>query len=136
MTDSEKKALQAREKQEVSTAAEQTRPGPTFTPAVDIFETETGITLLADMPGVKAKDLDIDLRDDVLTLAGEVGSPEGSDEVDVLREYRTGKYIRQFTLSEAIDQSKISADLKNGVLRLVLPKAEKAVPRKITVKAG
>ena len=136
MTDTEKKALQAREKQEVSTAAEQTRPGPTFTPAVDIFETETGLTLLADMPGVKAKDLDIDLRDDILTLAGEVASPEGLDEVDVLREYRTGKYVRQFTLSEAIDQSKISADLKNGVLRLVLQKVEKAVPRKISVKAG
>ena len=136
MTDSEKKDLQAREKQEVSTTAEQTRPGPTFTPSVDIFETETGITLLADIPGVKANDLDIDLRDNVLTLAGEVASPEGSDEVDVLREYRTGKYVRQFTLSEAIDQSKINADLKNGVLRLVLPKAEKAVPRKIMVKAG
>ena len=136
MTDSEKRDLHARGKQEVSGTAEQTRPGPTFTPPVDIFETETGITLLADMPGVKAKDLDIDLRDNILTLAGEVASPEGSDEVDVLREYRTGKYVRQFTLSEAIDQSKINADLKNGVLRLVLPKAEKAVPRKIMVKAG
>ena len=136
MKDTEKKDLQAREKQEVSTAAEQTRPGPTFTPSVDIFETETGITLLADMPGVNTKGLDIDLRDDILTLAGEVASPEGSDEADVLREYRTGKYVRQFTLSEAIDQSKISADLKHGVLRLVLPKAEKAVPRKITVRAG
>lgn len=136
MTDIEKKDLQAREKQEVSTTAEQTKPGPTFTPSVDIFETETGITLLADIPGVKAKDLDIDLRDNVLTLAGEVASPEGSDEMDVLREYRTGKYVRQFTLSEAIDQSKINADLNNGVLRLVLPKAEKAVPRKIMVKAG
>jgi HSP20 family protein len=136
MTDSEKKDLQAREKQEVSATAEQTRPGPTFTPSVDIFETETGITLLADIPGVKAKDIDIDLRDNILTLAGEVASPEGSDEMDVLKEYRTGKYVRQFTLSEAIDQSKINADLKNGVLRLVLPKAEKAVPRKITVKAG
>jgi HSP20 family protein len=136
MTDTERKALQAREKKEVSTAAEQTKPGPTFTPAVDIFETETGLTLLADMPGVKAKDLDIDLRDDILTLVGEVAAPEGSDEVDVLKEYRTGKYVRQFTLSEAIDQSKISADLKNGVLRLVLPKAEKAVPRKISVMAG
>jgi len=136
MTDSEKKTLQAKEKKEVSTAAEQTRTGPTFTPAVDIFETETGLTLLADMPGVKTKDLDIDLRDDILTLAGRVAPPEGADELDVIREYRTGKYVRQFTVSEAIDQSKISAQLKDGVLRLVLPKAEKAVPRKITVKAG
>jgi HSP20 family protein len=136
MTGSEKKTLQAKEKKELSAAAEQTRTGPIFTPAVDIFETETGLTLLADMPGVKTKDLDIDLRDDILTLAGRVAHPEGADEVDVIREYRTGKYVRQFTVSEAIDQSKISAQLKDGVLRLVLPKAEKTVPRKITVKAG
>lgn len=136
MTAEETKALEAKEKQELSTAAEQTRPGPTFTPAVDIFENEKEITLLADMPGVKAKDLDIDLREDVLTLSGAVESPEGPSERAVVREYRTGRYVRQFTLSDRTDQSKIDAELKDGVLRLVLPKAEKAVPRKITVKAG
>ena len=136
MTAHETKALEAKEKQELSTATEQMRPGPTFTPAVDIFENEKEITLLADMPGVRTKDLDIDLREDVLTLTGEVKSPEGPNERIVLREYRTGRYVRQFTLSDAIDQSKIDAELKNGVLRLVLPKAEKAVPKKITVKGG
>lgn len=136
MTDSQVKALRAREKREVMPAAEHTKPGPTFTPAVDIFETDTALTLLADMPGVKAKDLDIDLRDDVLTLTGEVEPPEGSDEVDVLREFITGKYFRQFTLSEAIDQSKIEGGLEDGILRLTLAKVEKATPRKITVTAG
>jgi HSP20 family protein len=136
MTAEEAKALEAKEKQELSAPAEQTRPGPTFTPAVDIFENNKEITLLADMPGVKAKDLDIDLRDDVLTLSGGVESPEGPVERVVLREYRTGRYVRQFTLSDAIDQANIDAELKDGVLRLVLPKAKKAVPKKIKVKAG
>lgn len=136
MTGSEAKALEAKEKQEVSTHVEQTRPGATFTPAVDIFETDTGITLLADMPGVKAKDLDIDLQKSVLTIKGDVPSPEGPSETDVFREYNTGSYVRQFALSDAIDQSKIDAELKDGVLKLVMPKAEKAVPRKISVKKG
>ncbi|MGD8758036.1 MAG: Hsp20/alpha crystallin family protein [Deltaproteobacteria bacterium] len=136
MTASEAKALEAKEKQEMSTDVEQTRPGATFTPAVDIFETDTGITLLADMPGVKAKDLDIDLQKSVLTIKGDVDSPEGPNETYVLREYSTGAYVRQFALSDAIDQSKIDAELKDGVLTLVMPKAEKAMPRKIAVKTG
>jgi len=136
MTAREAKALEAKEKQEMSTDVEQTRPGATFTPAVDIFETDTGITLLADMPGVKAKDLDLDLQKNVLTIKGDAASPEGPNETDVLREYSTGAYVRQFALSDAIDQSKIDAELKDGVLTLVMPKAEKAVPRKIAVKTG
>jgi HSP20 family molecular chaperone IbpA len=136
MADTESKALQAKEKAEVTTPAEQTRPGLVFTPAVDIFETEKEITLLADMPGVKAGDLNIDLNENVLTLDGEVESPEGSDEADVIREYQTGKYYRQFTLSQVIDQSKIDAEMKGGVLRLRLPKVEAATPRKITVKSS
>ena len=134
MADTASKALQAKEKAEVSTPSEQMRPGLVFTPAVDIFETDKEITLLADMPGVNAGDLNIDLRENVLTLDGEARSPEGSGEVDVIREYRTGKYYRQFTLSQVIDQAKIDAELKDGVLRLMLPKVEAATPRKIPVK--
>ncbi|MFP4085565.1 MAG: Hsp20/alpha crystallin family protein [Desulfobacteraceae bacterium] len=134
MADTEK-SLQPKEKTEVTTPAEQTKPGLVFTPAVDIFETDTEITLLADMPGVSAGDLNIDLNENVLTLDGDVESPEGADETDIIREYRTGKYQRQFTLSQVIDQSKIDAELKDGVLRLRLPKVEAATPRKITVNA-
>jgi HSP20 family molecular chaperone IbpA len=134
MAEIETKALKAKEKKVVPTPAERTKPGPTFTPAVDIFETDREITLVADIPGVKADSLDIDLRDNVLTLAGEVETPEGQGEVDVLREYDTGKYLREFTLSEMIDQSKIEAELKDGVLRLTLPKVEAVSPRKVTVK--
>lgn len=134
MAEMETKALKAKEKREVPAPAEGTRPGPAFTPAVDIFETDREITLVADIPGVKADNLDIDVRDNVLTLVGEVEAPEGQGEVDVLREYDTGKYLREFTLSEMIDQSKIEAELKEGVLRLTLPKVEAVSPRKVTVK--
>lgn len=132
----ETKEIQAKEKQEMSVPAEQTTPGPVFTPAVDIFETEKEITLLADLPGVKSDDLNIDLRDNTLTLTGDVSPWEEAEENDLLIEYEIGRYYRQFTLSEVIDQDKIDAQLNDGVLRLALPKVEKATPRKISVKAG
>jgi HSP20 family protein len=118
----------------VPTVPDQTRPGIVYSPPVDIFESDNSITVLADMPGVKAEDLEIDLRESVLTLTGRVTAPDGAKEADVLREYRSGTFFRQFTLSEAIDQSKIDAKLSDGVLRLELPKVERARPRQITVK--
>lgn len=133
---SDTKELQARGKQEIAAPAEQTQPGPVFTPAVDIFETETALTLLADMPGVASDDMIIDLRDDVLTITGAVKPFEGEDEQDVLVEFDVGRFHRQFSLSETIDQSRIEAKLADGVLRLTLPKAAKAVPRKIAVSAS
>ncbi|MCG6906679.1 MAG: Hsp20/alpha crystallin family protein [Desulfobacteraceae bacterium] len=135
MADRESKEIQVKDKQEVTSPAEQTRPGLVFTPDVDIFETETTITMLADLPGVRPEDLNIDLRDNTLTISGEIFPVEGGDEEDILIEYETGKYYRQFTLSEVIAQDKIDAKLTNGVLRLTLPKVEKAMPRKITVAA-
>jgi HSP20 family protein len=129
------KELKIKEKQEVSTQAEQTRPGLVFTPSVDIFETDKELVLLADMPGVKAKDLNIDLRDDTLTLTGDVQPDQNPGESTIFIEYEVGKYYRQFSLSEIIDQTKIDAQLKDGVLRLTLPKIEKATPRKIAVQA-
>jgi HSP20 family protein len=136
MADTQSKELKVREKQEVASPAEQTSPGLVFTPAVDIFETDKEITLLADMPGVKANDLTIDLRDNILTLSADIAPVENANEEDILVEYETGKYYRQFTLGELINQEKIDAKLNDGVLRLRLPKVEKATPKKIVVKAG
>ncbi len=132
----ESKELQAKEKQTVPDVVEQTRPGLVFTPDVDIFETDHDITLLADMPGVSTEDVNIDLKDGVLTISGDVKPWGDTAASDVLIEFDIGKYYRQFTLSDAIEQEKIDAKFEDGVLRLVLPKAEKAVPRKITVTAG
>jgi len=134
MTDS--KEIKVKEKQEVTTPAEQTIPGLVFTPEVDIFETDQAITLLADIPGVKPEKLNIDLRDNILTITGDVDRLQTADEELLVMEYETGRYYRQFTLSEVIDQTKIDAKLYLGVLRLSLPKVAKAAPRKIAITAG
>jgi len=136
MAEKENKELKVREKQEVTSPAEQTAPGLVFTPAVDIFETEKEITLLADMPGVKAEDLNIDLRDNTLTLAAECWPAGVADEQSIMMEYESGRYYRQFTLGELINQEKIDARLEDGVLHLSLPKVEKATPKKISVKTA
>lgn len=119
-----------------SALAEQTRAGATFVPAVDIFESKDAITLMADMPGVNAGRLQVDLREGVLTLRGDVADDVGEDEVSIVREYESGTYLRQFTLSDAIDQDRIQARLTNGVLRLTLPKIEQAKPRQISIQTG
>jgi HSP20 family protein len=118
------------------TTPEQTRPGPVYSPSVDIFENDHSIMVLADMPGVKVEDLNIDLRESVLTLTGRVTSPGGEKETVVFREYEPGTFFRQFTLAETIDQAKIDAKLIDGVLRLELPKVEKARPRQIAVRTS
>lgn len=131
----ESTSMQKTESKDMRSMPEQTRPGAIYSPAVDIFENDSTITVLADMPGLKAQDLEIDLRDSVLTLTGRVAPSDGPLQSSVLREYQPGTYFRQFTLAETIDQSKIDAQLKDGVLRLELPKVEKARPRQITVRA-
>lgn len=137
MTEAEKKEIQVREKQEVASPAEQTRPGLVFTPDVDIFESDTAITLLADLPGIEPERITIDLRDGVLTLTADTEPPMSREnETPLLVEYQTGQYRRQFTLSEVIDQAQIDAKYTDGVLRLTLPKVAKATPRKISVQAG
>jgi len=134
MTTEARGNIQPTEKPGMPSMPEQTRPGPVYTPPVDIFENDHSITVLADMPGVKAQDLKIDLRENMLTLSGHAAAPEEGKESDVIREYRSGTFFRQFTLSETIDQAKIDAKLTDGVLRLELPKVDKAKPRQITVR--
>jgi HSP20 family protein len=116
---------------EIMSAAEITREGPVYTPRVDIWENEKELTLVADVPGVEPDGLEIDLRDNVLTIMGKVKPEE--DHRYLLKEYGVGNYYRQFTVSEVIDQERIAAAVKNGVLTLTLPKVEKAKPRKIQV---
>jgi HSP20 family protein len=127
--------IQKTETAPLSARPEQTRSGAVYTPAVDIFENDHAITVLADLPGVKAEDLRIDLRESVLTLTGRVTAPDIRDELHVLREYEPGMFFRQFTLGETIEQSKIDAKLTDGVLRLELPKLERARPRQIAVRS-
>jgi HSP20 family protein len=128
--------LQVTEKKEVQPSqGELTYEGTYFTPAVDIFGTEKELVLLADLPGVDGNAVEVDLRDDTLTIVGKVPptTPEGEP---LLTEYQTGNYYRSFRITEIVDQSKITASMSDGVLKLVLPKVEKAVPRKIPITAG
>lgn len=127
------KDLQVQEKQELQTKSESTRNVPIFVPAVDIFESPNELTLLADMPGVPIENVDIDLDNDQLTIRGIADAVQEEGTV-LLREYSVGDYYRQFTLSNAIDRERIQASMKDGVLKVVLPKAEAAKPRKIEVK--
>jgi HSP20 family protein len=127
--------LQIAEKMEAPATGESTRDVPVFVPAVDIYESENSLTLVADMPGVPLEKIDIDLDSDQLTIRGTVPKWEGKGKV-LFQEYAYGDYYRQFTLSSDIDREKIQASMKDGVLKLVLPKAEAAKPRKIAVKSS
>lgn len=129
--------LKAQEKVEVgaTSPAEPTSSEPIFTPLVDILESDTGLTLVADMPGVSPDNLSIDLADRVLTIMGRVEKDADDNFKTLSTEYGVGDFYRQFTISEVIDQDQISASLKNGVLTLELPKIAPAQPRKISVQA-
>lgn len=113
---------------------ERTRSGKVYSPAVDIVERKEDILLIADMPGVDDKSLEITLEKDVLTLDGRVETklPEGHRLL--ISEYGTGDYHRVFKLSDEIDREKIMATVKHGVLRLTLPKTEAVRTRKIPVR--
>ncbi len=99
---------------------------------MDIYDNSTELVLLADMPGVETGGVEIDLKDDILTILGKVHD-EGGQGQPILSEYRVGNYFRTFRLTEVVDQSKITAAMADGVLKLTMPKVEKAVPRKIPI---
>ena len=129
-------AVQQKETQDVE-RVERTRSGRTFLPATDIVETENEIILYTDMPGVDEKSVDITLENGLLTIQGNVAVSEDNEDLEsVYTEFQVGDYYRSFTLSDEIDREKIQAKLKDGVLKLVLPKAETVKARKITVEAG
>ncbi len=125
--------LQAQEKQEVTKAEETTIPARFFVPQTDIFEDEESLTIILEMPGVNKENVTADLENDVLRIEGKIDFSKYEDLEPVYTEYNIGHYKRAFTLSNKIDQSKISADMENGVLKLILPKSEEVKPRKIAV---
>jgi HSP20 family protein len=126
--------MQVREKR-TAAQGEGTRPGPVFEPAVDIHETEREITVIADVPGAGPGDVEMDLRESVLTLSARIRPLEGGWR-PLYREYETGGYLRQFRIGQQVDQAGIAAQLRDGVLTVTLPKAEHALPRRIEVKTG
>jgi HSP20 family protein len=131
----EKDEIQLRDKKEMELRGEPTQSRPVFLPAVDIYESKEALVLIADMPGVNTGGVEIHLEDGELTIRGRL-EQEQIDAIPVYTEYRSGDYYRNFTLSNIIDQQKIEASMKDGVLRIIFPKAETARPRQITVDAG
>jgi HSP20 family molecular chaperone IbpA len=115
--------------------AERTRDVATYTPRFDIVETDDELVLYGDLPGVSREGLDIRFENGELTIEGKV-EPRHAECEFLYGEYGIGDFYRSFSISEAIDAEKVSAELHNGVLTLHLPKAESAKPRKIPVKAG
>jgi HSP20 family protein len=127
--------MATREKQQVQ-GNERTRPGRYFIPEVDICEYDESLRLWADMPGVTDKDVTVALKDGVLTIEGSV-TPAAYDKLAPLyTEYNVGNYFRQFTLNAEVDESGITAKMRDGVLTVDLPKREQVKPRTIQVTAG
>jgi HSP20 family protein len=126
------KQLPVREKQQ--TPEPGTYAGQYFEPTVDIYETEEALIVSADVPGAVPEEIQTDVRENLLTLTARIAALD-SRWKPLYREYSSGHYVRQFRLGQQIDQSRITAELKDGVLKLTLPKAERARSRRIEVKS-
>lgn len=105
-----------------------------FTPPIDIYDSEEGLVLLADLPGVSIQTLELQVQDNKLTLFGRVMPPVPEGAQTRHQEYEVGDFLRSFILSDEVDHERISATMSNGVLKVVLPKAEKGQPRRIEVR--
>ena len=106
----------------------------TLTPAVDIFETPEGLGVVVDMPGADKSDIEVDVRDNVLTIKGTSRSLLPGE--PLLREYQLLNFFRQFQLGDKVDQEKIRAEMKYGVLTVHLPMVKEKQPKKITVEVA
>jgi len=130
-TNSQKLAVS--EKKELAGAQEKTVPGRFFVPATDVFETEEGLTLVMEMPGVGRENLDVSLEDGVLRVEGRLDFSRYAGMEPVYTEYNVGHYARSFSLSDKIDQDNIDARLEDGVLTLTLPRSPATRPRRIEI---
>ena len=133
MAGTEGKSLEVQKKKELVETEEKTVPARYYVPNTDIYETEDALTVVVEMPGVERDKVDIDIENDVLLIEGLIDFARYAEMQPVYTEYNVGHYSRKFSLSNKIDQNKISAEMKDGVLTLTLPKAEAAKPRKIKI---
>jgi len=132
MTD-QTKTLDVQKEQELSVEGEQTRDRDLFVPRTDILESDDEIVVIADLPGVDPEHVEITLERNVLTINASALEEDLQGYSLVYSEYASGDYQRRFVLSDTIDREKISASVKDGVLRLRLPKAAPAKARKISI---
>ena len=125
--------LQVQHKREMEKKQETTVSWRTYLPVTDIFETDQALNVVLEMPGVGKDAVDVSVEDDVLAIDGRIDYSKYEGLQPVYTEYNVGHYARSFQLSSKIEQGNIHAELKDGVMTLVLPKAEKAKPRKIKI---
>jgi HSP20 family molecular chaperone IbpA len=125
--------LQVQQKREVEKAEEPTTPMRAFLPTTDIFETEDALTVLLEMPGVDRDNIDVSVENGMLTVEGKINFKKYDGLQPIYSEYNIGPYRRTFRISSRIAQDKIRAEMRDGVVCLVLPKAEEAKPRRIQV---
>ncbi len=128
-----KRELEVQKKREVESKEEKTVPARIFLPMSDIYEAPNALSVILEMPGVEKSNVSVHVENGVLNVEGrlELGKYQGL--VPLYTEYNVGHYARSFRLSSKIDQSKIAAEMKDGVLFLTLPKIEEAKPRAIKV---
>jgi HSP20 family protein len=125
--------LQAQKKREIAGKEETTIPTRLFVPAADIYEAPDALTVILEMPGVEKSNVSISVEDGVLSVEGRLDLSKYHGLQPLYTEYNIGHYSRSFRLSSKIDQSKIAAEMKDGVLSLQLPKVEQAKPRTIQI---
>lgn len=125
--------LQVQQKRELAKKEETTVPARIYLPSTDIFETEEALTVVMEMPGVDKGNVDVNVENNVLKIDGRIDFSNYEGLQPVYTEYNIGHYRRSFNLPSRIDRNRISAEMKDGVLQVVLPKAEEAKPRRISV---
>jgi len=133
--DYEKGEMKNKQTAQTPVETERTKNRKVYVPKVDIYETKDSMVLLADMPGVDETSVDVTLEKNILTITGSVEPIRVEGYSLAYAEYDTGDYQRAFNISEEVDQNRIDATVKNGVLKMVLHKAEQAKAKKIAVKA-
>ena len=125
--------LQVQQKRELEKKQEATFPTRMFLPATDIFESDHALTMLVEMPGVSKESIEVKVEGDILTIDGRIDFSKYNGLQPLYTEYNVGNFSRTFQLSNEIEQAGIKAELKDGVMKLVLPKAERAKPRRIEI---
>jgi len=125
--------LQVQKKREIESKEEGTIPARLFVPVADIYEAEDALSVILEMPGVQKSDVVVNVEDGVLTVQGQIDVTKYKGLQPLYTEYNIGHYARSFRLSSKIDQTKIGAEMKDGVLALRLPKVEEARPRTIKI---
>jgi len=129
-----KQELQVQQKRQIETKEEATLPTRTYVPTTDIFETQDALNVVLEMPGVEKTNIDVTVQEGILNVEGRLDFSKYKSLQPLYTEYNVGHYARSFRLSSKIDESKIAAELRDGVLTLTLPKVEEAKPRTIQVR--